>query len=54
MKKNPCHECENRTMDCHSTCREYKVWEIIHKIEKSRERKEEKRRQRYYVKWKNK
>ena len=50
----PCKYCDKRTMDCHAECKEYKVWHIRHLIEKSRERNEEKKRQRYYVKWKKK
>lgn len=52
MKKNPCHECENRTMDCHAECRLFKVWELRHKIELSRERKLREKQKRYFVDWK--
>lgn len=32
MAKSPCKDCEDRTINCHSTCREYKAW----KFEKDR------------------
>lgn len=35
MTNSPCYKCEDRTEGCHSTCKAYQDWLVVHEKERS-------------------